>query len=249
MESLITYALRIADNSLILSHRISEYCSHGPYLEEDLAITNVGLDHLGLAESVLTYVGTIDSKGRSADDLAFKRAENEYLNCQLVEQPNTDFAYIMVRQFFMDVFNKIYFTDLLNSKNEFFTEVAEKSLKEIRYHERRSSEWIIRLGQGTAESSNRVQKAFDDLWLYTDELFDMDEVDTEMVNAGIGCDLKKIELAWNEKVQEILTTSNLVKPDFDFLVTEGKKGLHSEHLGHLLGDMQYLNNRYPTAKW
>jgi ring-1,2-phenylacetyl-CoA epoxidase subunit PaaC len=249
MENLITYALRIADNSLILSHRLSEYCSHGPYLEEDLAITNVGLDHLGLAESVLDYVGTLDSKGRSADDFAFKRAENEYLNCQLVEQPNTDFAYIMVRQFFMDVFNKLYFTELLNSKNEFFTGLAEKSLKEIRYHERRSTEWIMRLGLGTEESSARVQKALEDLWLYTDELFDMDAVDTDMSSSGIGCDLKKIQTAWTAKVEGILSESNLVKPEFDFLVTEGKKGLHSEHMGHLLGDMQYLNNKYPTATW
>lgn len=249
MDNLIKYCLRIADNSLILSHRLGEYSSHGPFLEEDLAITNLALDHIGLAESLLNHAAELEAKGRSGDDLAFKRAEHEYLNCQLVEHPNTDFAYIIARQFFTDVFNSFFYKELQQSANDFLKGLAQKSSKEVAYHLRRSSEWMIRLGKGTEESNTRIQKAVNNLWKYIPELFAMDVCDEQMIKEGIGVDLKKVHEKWDEVVGDITQKAAIVLPGNTNLLTNGKNGFHSEYLGHLLCDMQYLNVRYPDAVW
>ena len=249
MEAKLKYYLQIADNALILSHRLSEYCSHAPFLEEDLANTNVALDLIGLAESVLEGAAKIEEKGNTADDLAYRRSENQIFNVLLAEQPNKDFAYIVVRQFLMDAFDYKFFTELVKSKDEFLSAVAVKTLKESTYHLRRSSEWMVRLGDGTDEGNTRAQRALNDLWKYTDELFTENETDQQMKDAGVGVDLNLIKEQWLQKVREICFLSNLKIPDGTHQIKGGKEGRHSEHLGHILTEMQYLPIKYPDARW
>lgn len=249
METKIKYYLQIADNALILSHRLSEYSSKAPYLEEDLATTNVALDLIGIAECIYNETALMEGKGQSGDDLVYRRDEASYYNCLLVEQPNTDFAFIMVRQFFMDAFHYNFFTELVNSKDGFLAELGIKSIKEIAYHLRRSSEWMIRLGDGTNEANKRTQHAINSLWRYSEELFEENETDKAMLQAGIGVDLKSIYENWLIKVNEILYMSNLKIPENRFQVTGGKAGRHSEHLGYILAEMQFLPSKYPDAIW
>jgi len=245
---LIKYCLRLGDNSLILGHRLSEYCSKGPFLEEDLAISNVGLDLLGQAESFLKYAAELSGEG-DADTLTFRRKEMEYLNVKLTEMPNTDFAYIMARQFYMDVFNFHLYTEMKNSSDSTLQAVAEKSLKEVTYHLRRSAEWIRRLGDGTEESHARIQTAINDLWLYAGELFEMDEVEEELQSKGITPDMKVIKDQWHKMVNQVFNEASLVAPENDFAHSGGRNGYHTEHMGYILADMQYLNRTYPDAKW
>lgn len=249
MESLFKYCLRLGDNSLILGHRLGEYSSHGPFLEEDLALTNVALDHIGLAEALLKYAGEIEDKGRNEDKLAYRRPETEYYNVQLVEYPNQDFAFITVRQFFMDVYDYFLFEQLTNSADATLSGLASKTVKEVAYHLRRSSEWIIRLGDGTAESKERVQNAVDALWMYTGELFAADEVDKEMADLGIGADLEAVKANWDLRVNEIFSLATLSRPEDAYMATGGRKGYHTEHMGYILAEMQYLPNAYPDATW
>jgi ring-1,2-phenylacetyl-CoA epoxidase subunit PaaC len=248
-NELIKYCLRLGDNSLILSHRLSEYSSNGPFLEEDLALTNVSLDHLGQAEEWLKYVGDLEGKGKSADDLAYKRKEQEYFNCQLVEFPNTDFAYLSARQFFIDAFNYFLYSELIASKDETIAAIAAKSLKEVTYHLRRSSEWIIRLGDGTEESKEKIQAAIDDLWMYVGDLFETDDIENTLISEGIAANINKVKANWNERVNEILHLATLDRPENEYAVSGGKNGFHSEHMGYILNDMQYLVNAYPDAVW
>ena len=249
MKNLFKYILRLADNSLILGHRLSENCSRGPYLEEDISITNTSLDLLGQAEEFLIYAAEVENEGRTADDLAYKRPEIEYYNVQLTEQPNGDFAHIQARQFFMDAFNFYLYSALKNSSDATIAAISAKSLKEVTYHLRRSSEWMIRLGKGTAESKERMQKAVNDLWQFTSELFEMDEVDEALISEGIAVDLKEIQKFWKEKVTEIFAMADLVQPEGGYNATGSRKGYHTEYLGYILAEMQYLPRAYPTAKW
>ena len=249
MNNKVKYYLEIADNALILSHRLSENSSKGPFLEEDLACTNVALDLIGLAESVYNEAAKIEGEGKSGDDLAYRREEIDYYNTLLVEQPNTDFAYIMVRQFLADTFNYYFFLELSNSKDEFLSAVAAKSLKEVTYHLRRSSEWMLRFGNGTDVSNEKAQKAINDLWRYTNEMFSASEADLALRNDGISADLEKVKEDWNQKVNEILYLAHLKKPENEWQMSGGKKGVHSEHMGYLLAQMQYLPSKYPDAKW
>jgi ring-1,2-phenylacetyl-CoA epoxidase subunit PaaC len=249
MKNLFKYILRLADNSLILGHRLSENCSWGPYLEEDISITNTSLDLLGQAEEFLIYAAEVENEGRTADDLAYKRPEIEYYNVQLTEQPNDDFAHIQARQFFMDAFNFYLYSALKNSSDATIAAISAKSLKEVTYHLRRSSEWMIRLGKGTAESKERMQKAVNDLWQFTSELFEMDEVDEALISEGIAVDLKEIQKLWKEKVTEIFAMADLVQPEGGYNATGSRKGYHTEYLGYILAEMQYLPRAYPTAKW
>lgn len=249
MDSYQKYLLQIADNSFILSHRLSENCSKGPFLEEDLAGTNIALDLIGIAESIYEEVARIESSTVSADYLAFKRQEQEYLNCLLVEQPNKDFAYIMVRQFFMDAYNFYFFSDLIKSSDRFLAELATKSLKQLTYHLRRSSEWMLRLGDGTPEANERTQAAIDHLWKYSHELFIPSCPESQMMIANIGCNLVSVKENWNQKVNEIMYMSNLRIPESQFQLTGGKTGKHSEHFGHMLCEIQFLANKYPEAIW
>ena len=249
MDDQVKYYLEIADNAFILSHRLSENSSKGPFLEEDLACTNVALDLIGLAESIYNEAARIENKGKSGDDLAYRRAENEYYNALLLEQPNKDFAFIMVRQFFADTFNYYLLTEFASSTDTFLQEVATKSLKEVTYHIRRSSEWMLRFGNGTETSKKKAQNAIDSLWRYTDELFEPSEADLNLRDRNISIDLEVVKSNWNQKVNEILYLSHLSKPENQFQLKGGKTGVHSEHMGFLLAEMQFLTNKYPEAKW
>lgn len=248
-SDLYKYLLRLADTNVVLSHRLAENCSNGPYLEEDLAISNTALDLLGAGEQFLIYAAEISNEDVTADDLAYRRNETEYFNFQLVEQPNTDFAYIYARQFYMDVYNYFLYEALSKSTDERIAAIAVKSLKEVTYHLRKSSEWIIRLGDGTAESHERIQTALNDLWFYTNELFEMDQVFQTMKDQGIGADLSEVKNKWLARVSDIITEATLSMPQSDFFASGGVNGVHTEYLGYILAEMQYLPRAYPDAKW
>lgn len=250
MDLKLKYYLQIADNALILSHRLSEYCSRAPFLEEDLANTNVALDLIGIAEATLEQAAIIQGKGQTADDLAYRRPENEFYNTLLVEQPNKDFAYIVVRQFLTDAYHVAFFSELTKSKDPFLSALAYKSIKEVTYHLRRSSEWMVRLGDGTEESHVKVQTALDSLWKFAKEFFKETDADIFMQNEGLGADLSKVETSWNQKISEIYIMATLKHPPLnDNQVYGGKEGKHSEYLGHILAEMQFLPSKYPDAKW
>lgn len=249
MEAKRKYYLEIADNAFILSHRLAECCSRGPFLEEDLAATNVSLDLIGLAESIYNETAKMGSEGWSGDDMAYRRGEHEYYNCLLCEQENTDFAYIMTRQFFMDAFNYYFFSELTSSTDPFLQAVATKSLKEVTYHLKRSSEWMLRFGGGTEESRMRAQRAVNDLWKYTGELFTPSEADTCMRAAGVSADLDKVKVRWEQKVSEIFYLAELKRPESTHQMKGGKSGVHTEKMGYMLNDIQYLTNKYPEAQW
>lgn len=249
MEAKYTYYLEIADNAFILSHRLSELCSKGPFLEEDLATTNVALDLIGLAEAIYNETAKNVENFNSGDDVAYRREEHEYLNCLLVEQENDDFAFVMVRQFFMDAYNYYFFSELTSSKDEFLKAIANKSLKEVTYHLKRSSEWMIRFGNGTPTSSTKAQQAINSLWKYTDELFKESNSSTCMSSLGIAADLNKVRDGWNQKISEILFLSELKKPADPYFLYGGKNGIHSEKMGYILNDIQFLTNKYPDAVW
>jgi len=249
MKAKIAYYTEIADNAMILSHRLAENSSKGPFLEEDLACSNVALDLLGMAESIYEEAAKLKADGSIGDDLAYRKSEWEYKNVLLVEQPNGDFAHLMVRQFFMDVFNYYFLSELTKSKDEFLSAVGVKSLKEVTYHLKRSSEWMVRFGKGTEESAKRAQSAINDLWRYTDELFDASADDKQLRPEGISADLEAIHDDWKLKVAEVFYIANLKKPENLFQLKGGKQGNHSESFGFLLSEMQYLTNAYPDAKW
>lgn len=249
MNALTTYTLRIADDSLILGHRLSEWCGHGPILEEDIALTNIALDLIGQATSLLDYAGKAEGAGRNADDLAFLRYERDYKNALLVEQPNGDYAQTIVRQWLFDTFRLFFFDALCHSKDEQLAAIAEKSLKETKYHCKHSSEWVIRLGDGTEESHERTQKALDLLWRYADELFFMDETDNELIAQGIAVDLNAIKSKWTERIQYVVHEATLTLPTNNWVQHGGRTGRHSEHLGYLLAEMQYMQRAYPGMEW
>ena len=249
MNPLVSYTLRIADDSLILGHRVSEWCGHGPILEEDIALTNIALDLVGQATSLLEYAALTEGKGRSADDLAFLRYEKDYANVILVEQPNGDFGQTIVRQWLFDTFRVLFYDALCRSNDTQLAAIAEKSLKETKYHVKHSSEWVIRLGDGTEESHARAQKAINTLWRYADELFYMDAVDTELIEQGIAVDLAAIKPLWMERIQHVLAESTLQLPENNWTQKGGREGKHSEHLGYLLAEMQYMQRAYPGMEW
>ena len=248
-QPLFEYCLRLGDTPLILSQRIGEYCSKAPHLEEDLAITNVGLDLLGQAENFLTYAASLKEE-LTADELAFKRKEKDFRSFHLVEVPNIDFAYVLVRQFFIDVYHNLFYTSLCNSKDETIAGISKKSIKEVRYHLQRSQDWIIRLGQGTEESKHRLQVAINELWMYIDELFYDNEIDNEMTKEGIGVSNREIKNDWFNIVNNTLNDAGLSSPEnIPYTLQYGKDGFHTEYMGYLLAEMQHLPLLYPDAKW
>ena len=249
MNSLFEYILRIGDDSLILGQRLAEWCGHGPILEEDIALTNISLDLIGQATNFFNYAAVVENAGRDADKLAFLRIDREYKNTVLVEQPNGDFGDTMVRQFLFDAFRKLFFEKLQYCKDEQLAAIAEKSLKETRYHLKHSSEWVIRLGDGTEESHNRVQNSLNILWRYRTELFFMDEVDAELIKQGIAIDLNTFRNEYDTFVLSILHEATLTPPANNWSFGEGRIGKHSEHLGHLLAEMQYMQRAYPNMEW
>ena len=248
-DSIIDYCLRLGDTSLILSQRIAEYCSKAPHLEEDLAITNVGLDLLGNAENLLNYAADLIGNTTS-DELAFKRKEKDFRSIHLVETPNTDFAFILVRQFFIDVYNNLLFEKLCESKDETIAGISKKSIKEVKYHLIRSKDWMLRLGKGTTESNNRLQNAVDELWMYTEELFFDNETDLLMAKENIGPLNKDLKEMWMDTTIKTLEESNIIIPEnIHYTLQYGKNGYHTEYLGYLLAEMQHLPLLYPEAKW
>ena len=250
MNNLIQYILGIADNSLILGQRLGELCGHGPILETDIAMTNIALDLLGQVRSYYQYVAQLSNDEKVTEDtIAFLRNEREYRNVLLVEQPNIDFAYSITRQFLFDVYHLLLLTELQNSKDETLQAIAKKSIKEVTYHVRFSSDWIIRLGDGTQESKEKMQNAIDDLWTYTDELFHQNQADIEMVNQNIGVDVTLLKSIYYKKISEILNIATLQTPESIYFQKGGKLGIHSEHMGFLLADMQYMQRSFPNMSW
>lgn len=246
---LFQYTLRLADDLLILSQRLGEWCGHGPILEEDIALTNRALDHLGEARNLLTYAGQVEGKNRTEDDLAYLRMERQYTNVKLVEQPNGDYAHTMVRSFLFDAYHLPLMQALLKSNDAQLAAIAGKAVKEATYHLRASSEWIIRFGDGTEESHQRAQTALDDLWTYSGELFETDPVLDEMTKAGIAPDITAIKESWNKTVDQVLSEATLKRPADAFMMTGGRKGLHSEHMGFILAEMQHVTRAYPGVSW
>jgi ring-1,2-phenylacetyl-CoA epoxidase subunit PaaC len=247
--SLCRYALRLGDLSLILGQRLGEWVGHAPMLEEDLGLANLALDLIGQARLLLGYAGEVWGGGRSEDDLAFLRDQGEYLNPTLVEQPNVDFGETIVRQVLIDAFQLALYERLTSSADGRIAGIAEKAVKETRYHLRYSSSWLVRLGDGTAESRARVQSSLERLWRYTVELFEEDDLDREMAARGIAPRLAEVRTAWSRTIDEILAEATLVRPAEVPYSWFGKRGEHSEHLGYLLSDMQYLQRAHPGARW
>jgi ring-1,2-phenylacetyl-CoA epoxidase subunit PaaC len=248
-EAKFEYLLRLGDSSLIIGHRLSEWCGHGPILEEDIALINIALDFVGNATSILTYAAEVEGKGRTEDDLAYLRGEREFRNLLITEQPNDDYANTIARQFLFDTYMFFLYEELKNSKDETIAAIAVKSHKEITYHLRHTSEWMLRLGDGTQESHDRLQNGINELWMFTSEFFDMDEVDTFLFEEGIAPDLNKVKTAWEKRVTEVLTQATIDIPTTPFKQKGSKEGKHSEHLGFLLAEMQYVHRAYPGAKW
>lgn len=249
-NQLIQYILGIADNPLILGQRLGELCGHGPILETDIAMTNIALDLLGQVRSYYQYVALLSNDENVTEDtVAFLRNERDYRNVLLVEQPNQDFAYSITRQFLFDVYHLLLLTELQNSQDETLQAIAQKSIKEVTYHVRFSSDWIIRLGDGTAESNEKMQNATNDLWTFTDELFHQTEADIAMVDKGIGVDVTKLKAIYYKKVSEILNEATLTTPESKYFQKGGKLGIHSEHMGYLLADMQYMQRSFPNMSW
>lgn len=248
-KELLEYTLRLGDNALILGQRLAAWCGHGPVLEQDIALSNIALDQLGQARMLLQYAAQQKGKGYTEDKIAFFRDVFEYKNILLLELPNGDWGRTLARQFLFDTFNYFFYTDLLNSKDDHLRAVAQKAIKEISYHAQWSAEWIIRLGDGTEESHDRIQSSVNDLWEWTGEMFTMDEVDKKMIEAGIGVDLAPVKENWHIKVEEIFRIATLEKPQDDWMQSGGKQGDHTEYLGYLLAEMQHLPRMYPEAEW
>lgn len=244
------WLLRCGDNALILSQRLSEWCGKGPALEEDMAVTNVALDLLGQATLWLSLAAEIEGSGRDEDQLAFLRDAHAFRNVLLVEQPNGDYGDTLMRQFFFDAWHYFFLQALHHSADTRVAAIAEKSIKEVRYHLRRSGDLIVRLGDGSAESHARLQRSADQLWLYTGELFAADALDTTMTQQGIAPDLAQLRQSWLAHVGEIFQEASLRLPDPSaWMQSGGKTGRHSEHLGFLLAEMQFLQRAYPDSTW
>ena len=248
MQDIEKYVLRLADNALILSHRLSEWCSKGPTLEEDIAISNISLDLLGRANSLLEYSAKINGK-KSADDYAFKRSEREFYNFQICELENGHFGDTIIRQFLFDCHASLFFNKLSESKDETLSAIALKSIKEINYHLRHSRNWVVRLGDGTKLSKEKIQLSLNNIWKYTGELFEMDELDNQMLKNQIGVDNKELKNEWDIIVNETLEKAKLNRPEDGFMMTGSKKGIHTELLVKILSEMQYIPRAYPDAKW
>ncbi|MBS1783729.1 MAG: phenylacetate-CoA oxygenase subunit PaaC [Bacteroidetes bacterium] len=269
---LLHFTLQWADNALINGHRLSEWCGHGPVLEQDIALSNIALDHIGQARSLYQYAASIcnnfDSEIRQQlfastalnqkiskgelideDDLAYLRDAWDFRNTLLVEQPNSDWAFTVARSFYFDTFNFFWLSSLQSSSDSVIAAIAEKSLKEVNYHLRWSSEWIIRLGDGTMESHQRIQDALNDRWSFTGELFQPTEADIAMLSMGVGVDLSRIKQQWLDRIHAVLNEATLIMPTSVWMQEGGKQTRHSEHLGYLLAEMQFMQRAYPNMQW
>jgi ring-1,2-phenylacetyl-CoA epoxidase subunit PaaC len=248
-KQLFNYLLRLADSSLILGHRLSEWCGHGPVLEEDIALTNIALDFVGRANSLYEYAAKVEGKGRTEDDLAYLRSEREFFNNLLAEQPNGDYAQTILRQYLTDVFEIHLYEALAKSKDETLAGIAAKSLKEIQYHLRHSSSWMLRLGDGTEESNRRLQNSLNEIYRFTGSLFESDENDSVLIAAGIVPDLSAIQQIWQKDVDAMFEKAMLKKPEKVWMQKGNLQGRHTEHLGYILAEMQSVHRAYPGVKW
>ena len=247
--ALFDYLLWMADNSLILGHRVSEWCGHGPILEEDIALTNISLDLIGQARLLYTYAGELEGKGRDEDDLAYLRDVMDYRNAIMVEQPNGDFADTMMRQLFFTAFSYQLYTELLKSTDERLRGIAEKAIKEVTYHLRHCSDWIIRLGDGTEESHQKTQDAIEVLWMFTDDMFETLPGDKILVEQKIIPDLATLRQKWDAMIKQVLDEATIKIPAKSFMMKTGRKGIHTEYLGFILAELQFMQRAYPGAKW
>ena len=248
-DARLTLVLRLADDHLILGHRVSEWCGHAPMLEEDLAMPNMALDLIGQARSLYQYAAELEGHGRSEDDLAYTRLERDYSNCLMVERPNGDFAHTMLRQLYFAAFMEAYWTQCLTSSDETIRAIAAKAIKEVAYHIRHAGEWVIRLGDGTEESARRMAAAVDALHRYTGELFQSDAVTQEMAEAGVAPDPSSLRTAFEQTIGPIFAAAGLALPESDEGPRGGRAGLHGEEMGHLLAELQYMQRTYPRATW
>ncbi len=248
-DAIQEYATRLGDDSVVLGHRISEWVSYGPFLEEDIAYGNVALDYIGRARMFYTYAAELADDGRDEDDFAYMRNDREYRNLLLMEMPKGDFAYSQVRQLFADVYYTVLLPELLQSKDETLSAIAAKAIKETKYHLRRSRDWVLRLGDGTEESHKRTQKAVNQLWGYTHEMFELDETEQLLVNEGIAVDVASLRETWLKMVSDILTEATLTVPEDEWAVRGGRTGYHTENLGHMLTEMQIVHRSHPGCKW
>jgi ring-1,2-phenylacetyl-CoA epoxidase subunit PaaC len=256
-DALFDYLLRIGDTDVILAQRLGEWVGHGPVIEEDIGLTNVGLDLLGQGRMWLTYAGEVEARmrgeGRSEDQLAFHRDGGAYRNLLLAEMPNGDFAVTMARQFYFDQFHLLLLRALTRSTDPRVAEIAAKGVKEVAYHVERSTDWVVRLGDGTGESHARMQRALDALWMYTGEMFATDATERALAEAGIIADAGTLRAPWLEAVAEVIAEATLTLPRGEWMQGAngrgGKQGVHTEHLGHLLAEMQHLQRTYPGAQW
>lgn len=249
-SALFNYSLRLADNANVLGHRLCEWCGKAPMLEEDMALSNLGLDLIGQARSLYTYAGEVEGAGRSEDDLAYLRDANKFGNVLLVEMPNIDFGATMLRHLFFSAYYYPFFVALCDSKDETLAAVAAKSEREMAYHLRHSAEWVIRLGDGTEESARRMRDALAQLWPYTGELFEKDAVDEELIASGVAVDPESLRETWQQTIAEVFERAKLELPeDGAWMQSGGRTGVHSEHLGYILADMQFLQRSYPGAQW
>ncbi len=234
---------------MILGHRLSELCGHGPSLETDIALTNISLDLFGQVRNYFQYAAKLEGKESSEDSVAFLRHEREYYNVLLVEQPNTDFGHVITRQFLFDAFHVPLLQQLQHSKDQTIAAIAAKSIKEANYHLRFSSEWMKRLGDGTEESNRRLQSAVDHLYPFVAEMFIESELEKEMKQAGIGADLEKVKDSFEKEVTETFSDARVTKPNTPDRPATGKQGIHSEYMGYILADLQYMQRAYPGMEW
>jgi ring-1,2-phenylacetyl-CoA epoxidase subunit PaaC len=243
-NSLIDYTLHLADNTLILAQKNAEWCGHGPILEQDIAITNISLDLLGQSRNFYQYAASLIGGGATEDSLAYLRTEREFRNCLLVEQQNGDWGQTILRQFFFSTYQYLLYEKLQNNTDQQIAAIAAKALKEVTYHLRWSSEWVVRLGDGTAESHQRMLKAIEELWRYTGELFIAADYELEA-----GFDISLLKDAWMKKISAVFDEATLPIPEKTFMQTGGKTGVHTEQLGYILTELQYLQRTYPGAEW
>jgi ring-1,2-phenylacetyl-CoA epoxidase subunit PaaC len=247
--NLFEYALRLGDDSLVLGQRLSEWCGHGPMLEVDLTLANVALDLIGQATHFLDYAGQVEGAGRDGDQLAFLRDVYDFRNCLLVEQPNGDFAQTMARQFLFSTWQHLQMEHLAGSSDATIAGIAGKAVKEVAYHAQVASEWVVRLGDGTEESRARTVAGLDWMWRFVDELFEVDAVDEAVLASGAGVDKAALRPEYDRRVGAVLAEAGLEAPAAPRGVMGGRTGRHSEHLGHMLSQMQFLQRAYPGATW
>jgi ring-1,2-phenylacetyl-CoA epoxidase subunit PaaC len=246
---LATYALRLGDDALVLTQRLSEWSSRAPELEEDVALTNIGLDLLGQARVLLSYAGELEGEGRTEDDLAYVRDEREFTNVQLVEQPNGDFGVTIARQLLFSVYQLLVYGDLRASSDPTLAAVAGKAVKEVAYHVDHAEQWTRRLGDGTEESHDRMQAGIDAMWPFVAELFESDDLVAELAAAGVAVDPASVQAEWDRRVDAVLADATLTRPTPTWRARGGRSGVHSEHMGFLLAEMQHLHRSHPGATW